>query len=139
MPRILLIIDEFQELFVEDDKLAQDASLLLDRIVRQGRAFGVHAIMGSQTLGGAYALAKSTMSQMQIQIALQCSESDSYLILGEDNGAARLLGRPGEAIYNDAGGDVAANSPFQIVWLGDEERDTELVTIEQNAGPNFHP
>ena len=32
---ILLVIDEFQELFVEDDKLAQDASLLLDRIVRQ--------------------------------------------------------------------------------------------------------
>ena len=137
MPRILLVIDEFQELFVEDDKLAQDASLLLDRIVRQGRAFGVHAIMGSQTLGGAYALARSTMGQMQIRVALQCSESDSYLILGEENGAARLLGRPGEAIYNDAGGDVAANSPFQIVWLGDEERDTTLAKIRQHAGPHF--
>ena len=138
MPRILLVIDEFQELFVEDDKLAQDASLLLDRIVRQGRAFGVHAIMGSQTLGGAYALARSTMGQMQIRVALQCSESDSYLILGEENGAARLLGRPGEAIYNDAGGDVAANSPFQIVWLGDEERDTTLVKVREHAGPNFN-
>ena len=92
MPRGLLVIDEFQELFVEDDKLAQDASLLLDRIVRQGRAFGVHAIMGSQTLGGAYALARSTMGQMQIRVALQCSESDSYLILGEENGVC-LLGR----------------------------------------------
>ena len=137
MPRILLVIDEFQELFVEDDKLAQDASLLLDRIVRQGRAFGVHAIMGSQTLGGAYALARSTMGQMQIRVALQCSESDSYLILGEENGAARLLGRPGEAIYNDAGGDVAANSPFQIVWLGDEERDVTLSKIREHAGPTF--
>ena len=29
MPRVLLVIDEFQELFVEDDKLAQDAALLL--------------------------------------------------------------------------------------------------------------
>ena len=138
MPRILLVIDEFQELFVEDDKLAQDASLLLDRIVRQGRAFGVHAIMGSQTLGGAYALARSTMGQMQIRVALQCSESDSYLILGEENGAARLLGRPGEAIYNDAGGDVAANSPFQIVWLGDEERDTTLAHIREHAGADFN-
>ena len=137
MPRILLIIDEFQELFVEDDRLAQEASLLLDRIVRQGRAFGVHAIMGSQTLGGAYALAKSTMSQMQIRIALQCSESDSYLILGEDNGAARLLGRPGEAIYNDAGGAVSANAPFQIVWLGDEERDSELSHLQKHAESTF--
>src|SRR6185369_1393164 len=30
MPRTLLIIDEFQEFFSEDDKLAQDASVLLD-------------------------------------------------------------------------------------------------------------
>ena len=65
------------------------------------------------TLGGAYALARSTWGKCN-QSALQCSESDSYLILGEENGAARLLGRPGEAIYNDAGGDVAANSPSRL-------------------------
>jgi len=35
IPRSLLIIDEFQEFFIEDDKIAQTASLLLDRIVRQ--------------------------------------------------------------------------------------------------------
>ena len=55
-PRILLIVDEFQEFFVEDDKIAQDAALLLDRLVRQGRAFGLHVLLGSQTLGGAYTL-----------------------------------------------------------------------------------
>src|SRR5205085_4034570 len=36
IPRSLLIVDEFQEFFVEDDTIAQTASLLLDRIVRQG-------------------------------------------------------------------------------------------------------
>src|SRR6185312_14805113 len=61
MPRILFIVDEFQEFFVEDDKIAQDVSLLLDRLVRQGRAFGIHVILGSQTLGGAYSLARSTL------------------------------------------------------------------------------
>src|SRR5262249_22117100 len=30
MPRIMLMVDEFQELFTDDDKLAQDAALLLD-------------------------------------------------------------------------------------------------------------
>ncbi len=39
LPRVMLIVDEFQEFFVEDDKVAQEASLLLDRLVRQGRAF----------------------------------------------------------------------------------------------------
>src|SRR6267143_4819593 len=104
IPRTLLIIDEFQEFFVEDDKISQTASLLLDRIVRQGRAFGIHVLLGSQSLGGAYTLARATIGQMVVRIALQCNESDAYLIMNEDNPAPRLLSRPGEAIYNDDGG-----------------------------------
>lgn len=126
MPRTLLVIDEFQELFTEDDRLGQDASMLLDRLVRQGRAFGIHVLLGSQTLGGAYSLARSTLGQMAVRIALQCSEADSYLILSDDNAAARLLSRPGEAIYNDASGQLEGNSPFQVVWLPEEIRERHL-------------
>ncbi|MEQ8769379.1 MAG: FtsK/SpoIIIE domain-containing protein [Phycisphaerales bacterium] len=133
MPRILLVIDEFQEFFVEDDRIAQDAALLLDRLVRQGRAFGIHVLLGSQTLSGAYTLARSTVGQMGVRIALQCSETDSYLILSEDNGAARLLTRPGEAIYNDAGGLVEGNTPFQTSWLGDKDRDSGLARVANLA------
>jgi hypothetical protein len=133
LPRILLIIDEFQELFVEDDRIAQEATLLLDRLVRQGRAFGIHVLLGSQTLGGAYSLARSTIGQMAVRIALQCSESDAHLILSEDNTAARLLTRPGEAIYNDANGLYEGNHPFQVVWLPDNERDDYLSRVNQLA------
>lgn len=133
MPRVLLVVDEFQELFTEDDAIAQKAGLFLDRIVRQGRAFGVHVVLGSQTLGGAYALNRATMSQMNVRIALQCDEQDSYLILGEDNSAARLLERPGEAIYNGQGGRVEANSPFQIVWLPEHTRDEALERLSRHA------
>jgi DNA segregation ATPase FtsK/SpoIIIE, S-DNA-T family len=131
MPRILLIVDEFQELFTEDDKLAQDAALLLDRLVRQGRAFGMHVLLGSQTLGGAYSLARSTLGQMAVRIALQCSEADAHLILSEENSAARLLSRPGEAIYNDSNGTVQGNHPFQVVWLGEERREQYLAGLRQ--------
>ena len=137
MPRVLLIVDEFQELFVEDDKLAQEAGLLLDRLVRQGRAFGMHVILGSQTLGGAYSLARATMGQMGVRIALQCSEADSYIILSEDNAAARLLSRPGEAIYNDASGAIEGNSLFQISWLSDIERDQALDRINALVTPEL--
>ncbi|MFN0131066.1 MAG: FtsK/SpoIIIE domain-containing protein [Phycisphaerales bacterium] len=133
MPRVLLVVDEFQEFFVEDDRLAQEASLLLDRLVRQGRAFGMHVVLGSQTLGGAYTLARSTLGQMAVRIALQCAEADSYLIMSEDNAAARLLSRPGEAIYNDASGLVEGNSPFQIVWLPEATRDAALERIASEA------
>src|SRR5260370_42547781 len=76
-PRVVLLVDEFQEFFVEDDRIARDAALLLDRLVRQGRAFGIHVVLGSQTLGGAYSLARSTMGQMAVRIALQCSDADA--------------------------------------------------------------
>ncbi|MCI0704268.1 MAG: cell division protein FtsK, partial [Planctomycetia bacterium] len=125
-PRILLIIDEFQAFFTEDDKLAQEAALLLDRLVRQGRAFGIHVLLGSQTLGGAYSLARSTIDQMAVRVALQCSDADAQLILSKDNTAARLLSRPGEAIYNDQNGLVEGNDPFQVVWLSEDRREQLL-------------
>ena len=137
MPRVLLVIDEFQEFFLDDDRVAQGASMLLDRLVRQGRAFGMHALLGSQTLGGAYSLARSTMGQMGVRIALQCSEADSQLILSDENLAARLLSRPGEAIYNDAGGRLEGNSPFQVAYLPDEKRDTWLDAAANRARGRF--
>ena len=76
---------------------------------------------------------------MAVRIALHCSEADSQLILDDTNVAARLLTRPGEAIYNDAGGLVEGNSPFQTAWLPDDERADYLEDVcklarERGAG-----
>ena len=116
-PRSLLIIDEFQEFFIEDDATSQAASMLFDRIVRQGRAFGIHVLLGSQTLGGAYSLARATLGQMVIRVALQCNEADAYLIMDENNSAPRLLSRPGEGIYNDAAGAVQLDQ-LSVINIG---------------------
>ena len=139
MPRTLLMIDEFQEFFTEEDRVSQGAAVLLDRIVRQGRAFGIHVILGSQTLGGAYTLARATIGQMVIRIALMCNEADAFLIMDQDNPAPRLLSRPGEGIYNDAAGAIEGNSPFQAVWLPEEVRDGYLETIRERADGKKFP
>ena len=133
MARILLVIDEFQEFFTEDDVIARDAALLLDRFVRQGRAFGLHVILGSQTLGGSYSIAKSSLGQMGIRIALPMNEADAHLLLDEDNDGSRLLNRPGDGIYNDQAGRAAGNSPFQVCWLDDAERHGRLAPLAQRA------
>lgn len=117
IPRMLVVVDEFQELFVEDDKLSQAASLILDRIVRQGRSFGVHAILSSQTLAGSYSLPRTTLGQMAVRIALQCDPADAQIIFSDDNPAATRLKHPGQAVYNDAGGRIEGNQPMQIGWL----------------------
>ena len=134
IPRTLLIIDEYQEFFTEDDRLAQDATLLIERLVRQGRAFGMHVLLGSQTAGG---LPRGVMEQFAVRIALATTEAGSQIILGDNNSAARLLTRPGEAIYNDGGGLVENNSPFQVAFLSDEKRDMYLKDLASKAEPYF--
>jgi hypothetical protein len=88
-----------------------------------------HVMLGSQTLSGAYTPARATIGQMAIRIALQCEESDSRLILSDDNPAARLLSRAGEAIYNANNGLVGGNNTFQCAWLPEEELERYLRDI----------
>lgn len=139
MSRILLLVDEFQEFFTVDDQASIQSAQILDRLVRQGRAFGLHVLLGSQTLAGAYTLARSTMDQMGVRIALQCTDADSRLILADDNPAARLLSRPGDAIYNDHNGLVEGNARFQVAILEDADEQVYLQDLHTMAGQHKYP
>lgn len=144
LPRIVLLVDEFQEFFTEDDSIRSQATLLLDRLVRLGRYPGIHVVLASQTLAGPYTLPRTTLDQMAIRIALQCSDADSRVILGQDNPAARLLGRPGEAYYNDKNGLIEGNTLFQVFMLPDHERESylkEMVLLaeKRKTFPRAHP
>lgn len=136
LPRILIVIDEFQEMFVEDDKLSQQASMLMDRIVRQGRSFGMHLVLASQTLGGAYSLPRTTLAQMAVRIALQCDSADAMLILGEDNTAAERLRYSGQGIYNAGGGRLEANQNFQVAYLPKHEQVDRLRLLPSQPVPH---
>ena len=133
MPRIVLLIDEFQEFFSIDDNIAAHAASLLDRLVRQGRAFGIHVLLGTQTLAGNFSLFKGIINQVAIRIAMKCSEDDSRLILNDENPAAKLLTRPGEAIYNSKTGLAEGNSPFQVAYLSEDARDEYLGKLIDHA------
>lgn len=139
MPRMLIVIDEFQELFVEEDKISNQVSLILDRIVRQGRSFGVHAVLSSQTLAGAYSLPRTTMGQMAVRVALQCDAADAQLIFADDNPAASRLNRPGQAVYNDQGGRVEGNQSMQIGWLTKKEMINWLADLPSHGYRNSDP
>ena len=112
MPRTLLMIDEFQEFFTEDDKLAPGrvAAARPPRppgpCVRHSRA---PRLADHRRLVGP----RPQHASARWPSASPCmtSEADSQLILGDDNSAARLLTRPGEAIYNDQGGLVEGQQP----------------------------
>ncbi len=121
LPRVLLIVDEFQEFFSENDDLAQQAKMIFERLARQGRSFGIHFLLATQSLSGSAQLPASIMGQIKVRIALPCSEADSRLILADDNKAARALSQAGEAIYNPMGGAVEGNNRFQVARFADED------------------
>lgn len=143
MPRVLLIVDEFQEFFAEDDNIKQAVDDKFDRIVRKGRAFGINSLFSSQTLSG-NSIKKSTKELIDIRIALMCSDLDSSQILDDRNPAARDLTRPGEGIYNSENGKVEGNRRFQAFFM---ETPDLIKTIESvvafansngNAYKNFN-
>lgn len=126
LPRIVLLADEFQELFSIDDGISLESDRILDRLIRQGRAFGINVILATQTLSAHNTFSNSTKNQVQIRIALQCSDYDSRLVLSDENDRARLLERPGEAIFNSKNGLIEGNNRFQIFWLEEDEREQYL-------------
>ena len=72
MPRIVVVIDEFQ-LFLEGAR-GKEACELLERIVRLYRAYGIHVILASQSIGGITNLAISQgkfFAQFPIRIGLK--------------------------------------------------------------------
>lgn len=122
MPRIIVIIDEFQMMFGDDTVQSEEIADLLEKSVRLFRAAGINFILASQTIGGNMALAAkkdNIFSQVPIRIALKNSLSESYEILGLNNPAAAYL-RPREAIVNLDYGEITQNRKARIAFANEE-------------------
>ena len=121
MPRIVVIIDEFQMMFGDDLQEGQTIADTLEKSVRLFRAAGIHFILASQTLIGNMALANkrdSLFAQVPIRIALKNSLSESQQVLNLNNSAAAFL-RPREAIVNLDYGEVSQNRKTIIAYADD--------------------
>jgi S-DNA-T family DNA segregation ATPase FtsK/SpoIIIE len=122
LPRILLVMDEFQVLFAEDDPLGRECGRILEDLVRRGRSFGIHILLSSQTPSGAGTYSSRLFNQMALRIAFRSQPSEAQAILGEGNTAADRLERVGEAIYNDEMGHKEKNVLVRVAFLPPEER-----------------
>ena len=109
LPRVLLIVDEFQVLF----KQKEVEKWLLD-LAKQGRSFGVHMIFATQTLKG---LDFSNLgTQFSGRVALKCDANDSAMLLGgvaSNNIEASEIKIP-FAIVNCGSGRTEDNIKFAV-------------------------
>ena len=134
MPRILLVIDEFQRLF-ETPKEGEAAEAMLSNLLRQGRSPGIHLLLATQTLSGMRNLdsARSLLSQISCRIALSCIPEDSMTLLQNDNLEAASLASPPQGIYNDNLGVKSANVKFIIPEAVAETRRRHLAELREAA------
>lgn len=144
MPRILVIMDEFQILFNENSnrKVAVHCAELANKIVTEGRAYGIHLIMATQTLRSIReqtTLNSSTIEQMRIRVGLKCGEEDATAIFGEANARDALLrmkGAIGTAVCNPEFTE-ANNSGFRVAYCSETEQKNLLSSIAATCSNKF--
>jgi len=122
MPRIVVVIDEFQMLFADQDTVATTASDLIIKGARLFRACGIHFILASQTIGSGGMLGGTTgqalFAQIPVRLALKNSLAESHATLGLKNDAASHI-RSREAIVNLDYGELSSNRKTTIAYADD--------------------
>lgn len=121
LPRILLLVDEFQQLFLEaSSKERKILDECITAITKLGRATGVHLLFASQEMSGA--LGSKELANFKLRIALPCDAAISKQILG--NTAASKLDEKGTTLINKNGGSKEEdNITYKTPFVNDKEED----------------
>ena len=123
LPRVLCILDECH-LLLSHPKLGAQAWRELEWLTKEGRAFGIHVLLATQSLAGMGVLAgqpASVWRQIALRIALRCSPADAELVFGEKNQSAVGLAPRGDAVLNASHGAPGADVRFQVAHIPDGE------------------
>ncbi len=117
MPRLIVVIDEFQVLFSDKStKGKESVERSLNTLLKKGRSYGVHLILATQTMRGGE-IDSSIKAQIANRIALPMDAEDSSSVLGDD--AACELVRP-EGIFNNNGGNRKYHTKMSIPKAPDD-------------------
>ncbi|WRA18175.1 DNA translocase FtsK [Helicobacter pylori] len=117
MPRLIVVIDEFQVLFSDNStKGKESVERSLNTLLKKGRSYGVHLVLATQTMHGAE-IDSSFKAQIANRIALPMDADDSAKILDDD--AACEIQKP-EGIFNNNGGNRKYHTKMSIPKAPDD-------------------
>ncbi|MBS9783385.1 MAG: AAA family ATPase [Pasteurella sp.] len=110
LPYKLLIIDEAHRLFESDFKQRQHFVKYLDHLLRQGRSYGLHLLLVTQTLQGSD-IPKDILSHIALRLSFKLYNiSDTYKLFESGNDVATTLdGHKFEVLINTDSGIKTAN------------------------------
>ncbi|MGN0771506.1 MAG: FtsK/SpoIIIE domain-containing protein [Christensenellales bacterium] len=76
LPRLLVIIDEVQELFERDQNIGSYAINLMSKLFKKGRAFGINVLWASQNVPKVAGLRDKIISQIGSRISLKLNNPE---------------------------------------------------------------
>ncbi|MGL2423804.1 FtsK/SpoIIIE domain-containing protein [Helicobacter pylori] len=115
MPRLIVVVDEFQVLF-SDKKRKVEVEWYLNVLLKKGRSYGVHLVLATQTMRGTD-INPSFKAQIANRIALPMDAEDSTKILDDD--VACEIQKP-EGIFNNNGGHKKYHTKMSIPKAPDD-------------------
>lgn len=138
MPRILVIMDEFQILFDDSTnrKVAMRSANHAKRIVTEGRAYGVHLLMATQSTNiiSTLTLDRGTIEQMRIRIGLKCGEDDARYLFSdryERDALDKMVGPKGTAVMNPDYTEQYGNIGLRVAFCDSESKAKYLRLISE--------
>ena len=135
LPRILLLVDEYQELF-EGDKDGAASNYLL-QLSQQGRSAGIHMLLASQRFGAAGMLNQTGIfGNLHLLMAMQMKAADVQALTEFGRRGKALIATcdlPGKIVINDKGGDDNANVAGKVAYLRPPRRDEILQMLIEKA------
>lgn len=135
IPRLLVIIDEFQKIFeIENDLISREANAKIHTIIQEFRKFGINLVLATQKLPSSSILPKDLIAN---RVVFKSSPADfSSLISLPINGKVPQL-HTGECIYNSESGSPYDNNKVQGFLVTKHDIDKLLNQISEFSD-NLH-
>lgn len=108
VPRLLVIIDEFQKLFeIENDAISRDANSKIHIIIQEFRKFGINLILATQRLPSGSILPKDLIAN---RVVFKSSLNDFSALISLPSTMRMPQLKTGECIYNSESGSQYDNT-----------------------------
>lgn len=127
--RMIVVVDEIAQitptLATDEHALVKEANLILNRISRMGRSFGIHLVVGVQK-PDTKNLDSTIKANLEGILCFQVANRTQSQVVLDSNKASYLNGIPGRAIWQVGGEDKVVQAPYlttkQIEFLCQKER-----------------
>lgn len=127
LPRVLLVVDEFQKFFEGDyDKIALEAERIIKIIVKEYRKFGINLILATQTIGP-YA-SKIDLGDIGNRVAFAWNASDGHNIF-KGREPSELVVNTGDCVYNKRGGAEDYNKSLRSYYVSARDMRPKLKSL----------